>query len=53
MSKISRMCKLIPADWDDDKKAIRDSVRGATYICAKCFRVSNDEKLLCKPKKIK
>ncbi len=53
MKNDSKMCKLTPEEWDDNKKEIRDRVRGATLICTKCFRVSNDEKKLCKPKNIK
>lgn len=53
MGTDDKMCKIKSSDWDGKKKEIRDRVRNATHICTKCFRVSNSEKLLCKPKKIK
>ena len=53
MGKDDRMCKLKSSDWEDSKKEIRDRVRGATHICTRCFRVSNDDRFLCKPKKIR
>lgn len=53
MKNDCKSCKISSEDWNDNKKAIRDRVRNASFICSKCFRVSNDEKLLCKPKKIR
>ena len=51
MKKDTKMCKI--KDWESDKADIRARVRNATHVCAKCFRAANDEKHLCRPKKIK
>ena len=52
MDNDKKMCQLKPGLWDKEKEALRDSVRGALFICARCYRVSGDKKRLCKPKKI-
>lgn len=52
MDKDKKMCHIKTDLWEKEKDALRESVRGASHICARCYRVSNSKKQLCKPKKI-
>jgi len=48
------LCKLVKEDYlDDHLESYMTLVTEPKYVCKKCGRVSNDEKRLCKPKKIK
>ncbi|MDK2867099.1 MAG: hypothetical protein PWP51_2165 [Clostridiales bacterium] len=48
------LCKLVDDDYlDEHFKGYSELVKSPNYICKKCGRASNDEKKLCKPKKIK
>lgn len=49
-----KLCKLVSGDYlDENMKAYMAIVKEPKYVCKKCGRVSKDEDLLCKPKKIK
>jgi len=53
MDETTRMCRIKAKDWENRKDDIRDRVRDARFVCAKCFRSAADKRHLCKPKKIR
>ncbi len=49
---VTKMCHLKKSTLKDHFEEIVNLVAKPKYICKKCFRVSNDKDLLCKPKKM-
>ncbi|KAH3760693.1 hypothetical protein Pelo_7439 [Pelomyxa schiedti] len=48
--KLERLCKHAKTRGVDD--AYKDKVRGATFVCGKCGRCTNNPKFVCVPKKL-
>jgi len=49
---VTKMCHLKRSTLKDHFEEVVNLVEKPKYICKKCFRVSNDKDLLCKPKKM-
>jgi len=50
---VVKMCHLKKSTLKDHFDDVVKLVEDPKYICKKCFRVSNDKNVLCKPKKMK
>jgi len=50
---VVKMCHLKKSTLRDHFDDVVKLVDNPKYICKKCFRVSNDKNVLCKPKKMK
>lgn len=50
---VEKMCQLKKSTFKDHFEDVVKLVDDPSYICKKCFRVSNTKDVLCKPKKMR
>ncbi len=46
------LCEISAKAFKKDPEKVKELVRGADYICRRCFRSANSKKNLCKPDKL-
>ncbi|MCO6047888.1 hypothetical protein NG895_28620 [Aeoliella sp. ICT_H6.2] len=52
MSSPKTLCDWSKSDLAKRSEELAELVRDAGYYCAKCARVANDKRVLCKSKKL-
>ena len=46
------LCKMSAKAFKKNPDKIKELVRGADFICKRCFRSAKSQKNLCKPEKL-
>jgi hypothetical protein len=46
------LCEISDKTFNKNPEKIKELVRGAHYICRRCFRSAKNKKNLCKPEKL-